>query len=729
MKLMHAPTLLSAVSVLAFALSTNAADLTVAHGSDPVTISENTTYDTVIVNGELTVAPGVTLTCASLTVADNIGAGNTAKLTIGDGAIVAVSGSSATKIGVGEGKAEVYLGTGAYFSAQAGYLNFCYGYDSVPASGATMTETLLVVGTNATVRCDTDFCFGHNGNSNNNKPSSVGNSVVKAVVRLDKGAVISAQRISDLSAVSEIIQFNGGRIVQRTSNSYASGFIYMPYTAKNSYLYLDGTNGCPITFHLPGIGKHPAFATYGSAGCRLVMRGNGGFHKTGASVFPLVKLPDQYWDQNSNLRFLFTGDFVIEEGGFSVATAPTNNVFMAAKNNISRPVDMVVKSGAKFDLAGCDVVLNSITALGGIVTNSAATNAKLTVGVLDDGRGSTITQVNPGVNIVKKGNSVLTLCGSDSSVESLDVQGGTLVTKDIQRMGYPFYRFQVDGHRAGFGSNAMMYMKELAFLSDGENVTRPYAALYYDLTGSSYVNSPENMLDGDLGTEYYDLRACYNDERLARVGVTVEYAECQPVDSYRWAPHGSSSTSADPTAWRVFGGYTKDDLTLLDQVTGFTVTAVTDGWNATNFVCSYNGSSALHVGTLKLANGSKVNAAGAQISCDTFTAAASGLELDLANGTVFPLTAAQSVSKISVAPEKGIATVSVLNPESSGLLYVTGEKQTLKGALLQAGSCVNAGNLAAWSIYHNGVRLVRRHLCFENGAVRLRPCGIVVNMR
>jgi hypothetical protein len=53
----------------------------------------------------------------------------------------------------------------------------------------------------------------------------------------------------------------------------------MDYTSKNSYLYLDGTNGCPIAFQLPGRGKHQSFATYGSAGCRLVMRGDGGFLK------------------------------------------------------------------------------------------------------------------------------------------------------------------------------------------------------------------------------------------------------------------------------------------------------------------------------------------------------------------------------------------------------------------------------------------------------------------
>ena len=721
---MHASKILAATSVLAFAVVANAVDLTVEQGADPVTISESATYGTVIVNGDLTVAPGVTLTCTNLTVANNID--GTATLTIGDGATIVVHGEGATKIGVGIGRAEIYLGTGAYFDAHSGYFNFCYGYESAPASSAAMTEALLVVGTNATVRCDEDFCFGHAGNNNKYKPSSVDYTVVKAIVRLDEGAVISAQRIIDISPVSEIIQFNGGSIVQRTSSDYTGGFFHMPYAAKKSYLYLDGTNGCPITLDLPGVGKHSSLASYGSADCRLVMRGDGGFLKTGASVFPLVD-PSKYWEQNANLRFLFTGDFVIEEGGFSVATKPTNNVFMAANDGISRPVDMVVKSGAKFDLAGCDVVLNSIEALGGVVTNSAATNAKLTVGVLNDGVDSTIAQVIPGIDVVKKGESTLTLRGADSDLASLDLQAGTLAFKDTARLGYKFYRFQVDGHKAGFGAKSRMYMKELAFMLGGEDVTRPYADLHYDLSGTSNVNSPENMLDGDLETEYYDLRACFDDARLANVGVTVEYADCQPVDSYRWAPHNSSSSSADPTAWRVFGGYTKDDLTLLDQVTDFTVTDVASGWNATNFVCSY-GSSALHIGTLKLGNGSKVGVAGAQISCDTFTAAASGLELDLANGAMFPLTAEQSVSKISVAPEKGIATVSVLNPESSGAIYVIGGLQVLKGDLLYAGSCANAGNLADWSIYHNGALLANRRLCFKKGAVRLMPLGMIVTV-
>lgn len=77
----------AAVSVLVVAtsavMSARAADLTVAQG-DSQTISANATYGSLVVNGNLSVADDVTLTCTSLTVADNIS--GTATLTVGDGA-------------------------------------------------------------------------------------------------------------------------------------------------------------------------------------------------------------------------------------------------------------------------------------------------------------------------------------------------------------------------------------------------------------------------------------------------------------------------------------------------------------------------------------------------------------------------------------------------------------------------------------------------------------------
>ena len=272
MKLLNTSKLLTAASVLAFAANMNAADLTIAQGSDPVTIYENSTYGAVVVNGNLTVASGVTLTCTSRTVADGIS--GTATLTISDNARVEVSGTSLTKIGIGSGRAEVVMGTNAYFMAQ-GYLNFCYGYDSVPASDARMTEALLIVGSNSTVYCGTDFCFGHSGNSNNNKPS--GNATtVKARVRLDYGSMISTQRIIDYLPVSEQLLFNGGKIYQRKGSNYSNGFLYMRYAAKSSILNLEGTNSCPIAFELNERGSFGSFCLYESKSCYVAIRGDGG---------------------------------------------------------------------------------------------------------------------------------------------------------------------------------------------------------------------------------------------------------------------------------------------------------------------------------------------------------------------------------------------------------------------------------------------------------------------
>ena len=667
------------LAVAVIVCGASAADLMVAQG-DSQTISANATYVSVVVNGNLSVADGVTLTCTSLTVADNIS--GTATLTVGDGGSVIVTGSSETKIGVGSGRAEVYLGTGASFSAE-GNFNFCYGHDeSLSASSEFETQALLVMGTNSSVQCGTDFCFGHDGTSSK---SVNGLSGIKADVRLDKGAVLSTKRIHYRLPTSGRILFNGGE-VRQTGNYTGGGFVAMPTSWKSISLYLDGTNGCPISFNLPDRGGYPAFASFGSNSRRLVMRGDGGFLKTGAGVFPLANsLSGNNWGADANLRFLFSGDFVISEGGFSVATSPTNNVFRAEESGKSRPVDIVVKNGAIFDLAGCDIVVNSITANGsGIVTNSNAATAKVTVGVLDDGRDSTIARVLPGIPIVKQGSATLSICGAE--VDSVDVQGGTLVLKDRASMGYPFYRFQVDAINTD-ETNQRVNVKEFALVADGVDVTRPYARLYHNASGTTTISDPVFLVDGDLSTTYYDQRITSGDaDRRARVGVTLEYDKCIAVDAYRWAPITTYSHKTDPAAWRVLGGFSATDLVALDQVVGFRVSNVVDGWNSTNFVFTSRESSAMHIGTLALADGVNITTDGAQISCDTF------------------------------------------NAGSSCALNVIGDKSVLKGGLIVAASCSGAGNLAGWGVSLNG-EAVDRRLYFENGAVRLVPRGFVLTFR
>lgn len=718
------------VATLLGTASAPAADLTVAQG-DSQTISADTTYGAVVVNGNLIVAPNVTLTCTSLTVADNIN--GTATLTVGDGATVRVNGGSATKIGVGQGRAEVYLGTGAYFDAHSGYFNFCYGYQSAPASDAAMTEALLVVGTNATVRCETDFCFGYNGNNNNNKPSSVGNGVVKAVVRLEKGATLSAQRIQDCLPVSEQIVFNGGRIVQRTSGSYTSGFIHMPYAAKNSFMYFDGTNGCPITLHLPGRGVHPSLFSFGSQGCRPVFRGDGGFVKTGAALFPLITV-DNNWNTNDpNLRFLFSGDFVIREGGFAVvneSSTPTDKVFTAARNDFSRPVDLVVENGATFDLAGCDIVMNSITAAGsGLITNSVEGTATATVGVRDGSRTTTLARAVSGVSIVKQGASAMTLC--DTGMDAIDMRGGALSLKDRTRMGYSFYKFKVEEYGYDNGSNVQMKLHELSFLFAGQDVTRPYAALHHTKQGSSYVGEPETLVDGDLSTIYYDLRIQkqYGDSDRDLVQLTVEYPECHPIDAYRWSPHkGSDGYKTNPTSWKFYGGMSKTDMTLLDQVDNFETTdaLVEDGWVATNFVCHYE-TAPVTIGSLTLAAGVPVSVDGADVTATAVTAA-SAVPVTLAHGATLTLPAATEIASLNVDVDAGGGTLTNFRPAANGAVYLTGNVARPRKCVLpvRVGTLLGV-NLPSWDVYVDGVLVDQTEVIVNaNGFLETQYTGATV---
>ena len=718
-------------TAVAIPFAASAADLTVAQG-DSQTISADTTYGAVVVNGDLTVAPNVTLTCTSLTVADNIN--GTATLTIGDNAIVSVTGDSKTKIGVGAGRAEVYLGTGAQLRAENGFLNFCYGYDGKTSN--KMTEALLVAGTNATIYCHTDFCFGHRYNSRDNRPNSASQDSVYAVVRLEQGSLITAQRIYDGLPVSEKIIFNGGQISQRKSANYTGCFINPDYSIRPTIMYFEGTNGCPIHLHLNDIGPMSGLYTSGGAtGAHLYLTGNGGLLKTGAAVFPLLagnSNPDGN-DNGPNVGFQFTGDFVIREGGFSVANGFTRKLFLAGGYDI-RPPDLVVENGASFDLAGCDIVMNSITAAGsGIITNSIEGTASATIGVRNDGRNSTLARVYPGIAFVKQGDTTLTLCGSE--IDSLDIQGGTLVLKDRAHTGYPFCRVKFD--RSGLDDDSTidnaMRVREFAFFSNGQDVTRSYTNAYYDMSGTGWITSPELMFDGDPNTVYEDYRmhkAIDNEDR-DKVQITLEYPECRAIDGYCWAPYNSSSFhyKLSPTAWRVFGWFSPTDANLLDQVTGFLVPGTTDdGWCTTNFVCTYSASPALHVGTFSLGNGAKVEATGAQVSCDTFSGSATGVKLDLSSGAALPLTASQSVSEISVDLTKDLATVAVLNPAASGKLYVTGDKALLRGDLLNVGSYVNGSNLHTWSVYLNGEDM-HRTLCVEDGALRLTPLATMIYMR
>lgn len=731
------------------ALPVTAADLTVAQG-DSLTVSADAAYEALVVNGSLAIAPNVTVTCTSLTVADGIGSGNTATLAIGDGATLQANVTDnfgGVKIARDSGRAEILLGRGATFST-TGFINFCYGYSAAPTSGSPLPEALLVVGTNATVHCGKGFFFGHNWNNRAWVPTDAARSSVQAVVRLDEGAVLSTRQIVDHISFATKIQFNGGRVVGRVEGpggdaNCGTSFVYMGQYAYYTSMYFEGLNGNPIAFDLAAMPNAPAFFARNYNSDYLYLTGDGGFVKTGSGVFPLTDAGN--WNQNSNLRFLFSGDMVLKEGGFSVATAPLDTVFRAAENNVSRPVDVVVGNAGTFDLAGCNVVLNSVTAPGGgLVTNSAAGTATMTLGVRDGSRPMTLARAFPGIAVAKQGASAVTLCGE--AVDSLSLQAGSLAFQGRKIMGYPFYRILFDEIKAGRDGGTHLYVREFAWLHDGEDVTRPYAKIHYNLSGTSYANSPEALFDenfddyGDFnGMGYYDdPRAGHTDDwKHNLIGATIEFEACRPVDSYRWAPiHGWGtpfSDDRDPRDWHVFGGFsaTTDtaELTLLDQVTGFFVTGVTaapERWTATNFVCRYDATETA-VGSLTLAADVPLSVDGASVSVSSVTAAA-GVPVTLAHGAELSLPADEEIASLAVDVDAGGGTLANFRPARGGSVYLTGTVPKPRRFVIPVRIGTLLGdNLPTWRIFVNGREIDQAKLFVnEDGFLQTEYIGATV---
>ena len=145
MKLLYTSNLLTAVSILAFAASTNAADLTVEQG-DSITLADGDSYDAIVVNGTLVIPENAAITAASLVVATNI-AGD-AYVTLEPNSKLTLSGE--VHLGYDGGQAHLNVKSGASLTV-GGDFYMAYGHTATPTSGATPTRAYFTI-SNATAK-------------------------------------------------------------------------------------------------------------------------------------------------------------------------------------------------------------------------------------------------------------------------------------------------------------------------------------------------------------------------------------------------------------------------------------------------------------------------------------------------------------------------------------------------------------------------------------------------
>ncbi|MGN0855169.1 MAG: hypothetical protein ACI4R9_06585 [Kiritimatiellia bacterium] len=151
---------------------------------------------------------------------------------------------------------------------------------------------------------------------------------------------------------------------------------------------------------------------------------------------------------------------------------------------------------------------------------------------------------------------------------------------DVPPVAYRYFRFKVETVK---GSEELMQLSELKLYSGETDITQARSAFYYDenryealrdYDGKPYpsAESPEKLVDGDVGTKWLDSRTMSSDATTKDASwVVLEYADAQPVTKYEWYT-ANDSAGRDPGAWRLQGS--NDNVTWqdLDVVSGYTCT-------------------------------------------------------------------------------------------------------------------------------------------------------------
>ena len=216
----HIPKCLSGKVVLAamalsvaVSVSASAAveDLTVLEGQS-LTLSGQSDYGRVVVNGDLVIAPGAKITAASLCVATNIT--GTASLVLEENSSLNVTGEGVNTIfGISGGTAYVELKSEASFNANEGEV--WLAYDN--SADTDLPYAKLVV-SNATFATKGNVFYPEGRNVADLKENIV------SEIRLDEGAVLKTISIKKQAFQTIKILFNGGSIRHESWNGHSSFF-------------------------------------------------------------------------------------------------------------------------------------------------------------------------------------------------------------------------------------------------------------------------------------------------------------------------------------------------------------------------------------------------------------------------------------------------------------------------------------------------------------------------
>ena len=692
--------------VLPFAAS--ASDLTVNYG-DTVTIDADITYDTVIVNGDLVVAPNVTLTTSKLFISQNNN-GNRGTVTVQNGAKITMpwweDSDSDVRLIVGDGSpATLTLNEGSSFTASemrvannAAYsANAAQPFVKIEINNATMFLECRRVSNNS-----------QKGGEMQTRASQSGYSPWEvAVVELNGPNAVLHPRNIALFQGDMRIRFAGGRIISDQPYNWGnSSFFRVVGWNKDHTLRLDSVDGAPIHFIRKNISHMPKALFFNNkSGNSIITSGSGALVVEDDSSQDPVNKP-VFENTTGTVTFGHTGGLRL--GGGTVLPLDEKLAAVAAASGCS----LFVPAQATFDLNGISATFDAVQSAG-TIANTSETAATLTVGA---NGGNAVFAATPAVPVVKQGAGILRIPEGD--LDAVSVQGGTIDLGNRNAVGYPYYRFKV------LAPKNNIRLSEFALYNGNENVTGLRTALS-EVTQGGWIweNVAANLVDNNLST-FWDNRALGNttDWRTNRVFFVFQYGNApkfkhpfpdaesagdqnapaveysndnaplyptaaQPVSTYTFAY--DDKTEVTPSEWLFQGAIVSNAWRTLDHVVNYSMAGfAANSWCGTNFV---------------------VNCGVSSVEVDS---------LAVGNNTTWAIDTAQAdieVGTLSAGSDVTLAVTGVARPHSRVVLPVSVE--TL------------SGSLSTWTMTFPDHPGVSRGVCLENGRLSAIPEATVISLR
>lgn len=171
---------------------------------------------------------------------------------------------------------------------------------------------------------------------------------------------------------------------------------------------------------------------------------------------------------------------------------------------------------------------------------------------------------------------------TDVDAAKISVATDTSIIKPatVTPIAYYQFRFKVEAVK---GSEDLMQLSELKLYSGETDITSQRSDFRYDTerydAGRDYNGypypageSPEKLVDGELGTKWLDSRTTRSDETTKNATwVVLTYAEPQTVTKYEWYT-ANDSPGRDPGSWRLQGSNDGMNWRDLDVVVGYSCT-------------------------------------------------------------------------------------------------------------------------------------------------------------